>query len=86
MYKLSADLLVEVDETLRAVDVVECCKARDGPVDGHGVGSKLAPAGQQKPVRVRPGNEDALVSCDVAKVAQLIPEICYTFWSFGPGR
>ena len=79
-------LFVEVDETLRAVDIVEGCKARNGPVDGHGVGPELTPACQHQPVRVRAGNEDAFVSGDIAEVTQLVPEICHAVRLFGSSK
>ena len=67
-----ANLLVKVDETLRAIDIVERRKAGHCAVDGHRMGPKFPPASQQDPVRVGPADENALVAGDVAEVAQLV--------------
>ncbi len=65
-------LFVEVDESLRAVDVVEGGETGDRSVDRHRVGPDLASAGQHEPVRVGAGDEDALVPGDVVEVPEAV--------------
>ena len=44
---------VEVEEAVRAVDVVEGGEGGDAPVDGHGMEAQLTAARQEQPVGIR---------------------------------
>ena len=54
---------------------MESSKAGDGAVDGHGVGSQLAPTCQDQPVRVGSADEHPLQPLsrpDVVEISQLV--------------
>ena len=86
MIQQAGHLFVEVDEPLRAVDVVEGGEARHRAVDVHRMGSNLASARQQQPVWVRAGDKDALVPGHVAEVAEGVAREAGLIATFGPKK
>ena len=49
---MSLHLSVEVEESMRAVDVVERSKRHHRSIDEHGVKGQSSPRGHRQPVRV----------------------------------
>merc|ERR1719187_450168 len=65
---------VEVEEPVGAVDVVEGGERRYRAVYRHRVGPQLSPARQKQPVRVRTGQEHALVAGNIVEQPQGRPQ------------
>merc|ERR1719187_2204621 len=70
---------VEVEEAVRAVDVVEGSERRYRTVYRHGVGPQLSPTRQKQPVRVRTGQEHALVAGNIVEQPQGRPQDSRSF-------
>lgn len=63
--------VVEVEEALRAVDIVKRSKARNRPVNVHGVCSEFSSRGEEHPMGRNTTHQNTVVAGDVSKVTQL---------------
>jgi len=64
-------LVVEVEEALRAIDIVKRSKARNWSINVHWVGPEFSPRCKEHPMWGNTTDQDTVVSGNISKVPKL---------------